>query len=675
MKSILVLIAAALAAQAAVVPFDIAASGSGAITVSSTSDSALVNWKDKAGRPWSAQFSLDPAKPLITSIAVNGKVVISRAQPVYRASTGKRRGGFDQFFDFPPSHPEGTRSFLGDFKMTAAHAKFEGERLDISFDGLAMGIFHGDIHYIFFPGSTLIQQRAIVSTNEPDTAFYYDAGIRMTVDEDRRTGGTMETNVNYYDTAGKLETVRSPHASEWNPVAVRYRAISAATGAGSVAVFPPPHRYFMARDYTSNMGYLWHSSWRGNVLLGIRQLPDDNSPYYPWMNAPPGTQQELDLFLLVDDRPAIAVLDAVLPYTHRDRFIPVDGYKTFAPHWHYAYTVQAMEHGNDWTPPFKPVLKEMGVNMAMIMDFHGDGHPSDTGEVRLRELKAYFEACRAQSDADFLLIPSEEMSTYLGGHWGIVFPKPVYWFMKRSAGEPFRSTDPKYGTVYRVGGPEDSITLLRAENGYMYQTHPRTKGSSGFPDQIKDSEQLKSPFHLGAGWKAMNTDLSSPRLGDRAFKTVDDLNNWGLRKRLIGEVDVFQLDSTHELYGHMNVNYLRLPSVPAFDRWADALTALAKGDYFTTTGEVLLPRTSLVPNADQITAQVAAMWTFPLRMAEIVWGDGEETHRQMIPLTDTREFDQHEFTWQVSAPQWKWARLALWDVAGNGAFTTPIWKN
>ncbi len=118
-----------------------------------------------------------------------------------------------------------------------------------------------------------------MSTSEPDTAFFYDAGIRMTVDEDRRAGGTMETDVSYYDTAGRLETVRAPHASEWNQVAVRYRALSAATGAGSVAVFPPPHRYFMARDYTSNMGYLWYSSWRGNVSLGIRQLPDDDSPY------------------------------------------------------------------------------------------------------------------------------------------------------------------------------------------------------------------------------------------------------------------------------------------------------------------------------------------------------------------------------------------------------------
>ena len=91
--------------------------------------------------------------------------------------------------------------------------------------------------------------------------------------------------------------------------------------------------------------------------------------------------------------------------------------------------------------------------------------------------------------------------------------------------------------------------------------------------------------------------------------------------------------------------------MPSFDRWADALAAVAKGDYFTTTGEVLLPRTSLLPNADQITAKVSATWTFPLRMAEIVWGDGRETHRQTIPLADTREFDQHEFTWQVKAPR------------------------
>ncbi len=388
-RFVLALIAGALFG-APRVPFDVAGSGSGAITVEKTDDAAIIHWKDADGRAWTARFSLDPAKPLITGIEVNGKTVIDRAQPVYRASTGKRRGGFDQFFDFPPSHPQGTRSFLGEFHLSSAHAKFDVDRLDIAFDGLRLGIFKGSVHYIFFPGSKLIQQRAIVSTDEPDTAYFYDAGIKMTVDEDRRAGGRMEARVSYFDTEGKLQTALSPHASEWNPVAVRYRTLATHAGAGSVAVFPPPHRYFMARDYTSNMGYLWHSAWRGNVSLGIRQLPDDNSPYYPWMNAPPGTQQELDLFLLLDERPAPALLESVLRYTHRDQYPPLPGYKTFAPHWHFAYTVQAMENGNDWTPPFKPVLKQMGVNMAMLMDFHGDGHQSDVTETRLKELKAVF---------------------------------------------------------------------------------------------------------------------------------------------------------------------------------------------------------------------------------------------------------------------------------------------
>jgi hypothetical protein len=41
-------------------------------------------------------------------------------------------------------------------------------------------------------------------------------------------------------------------------------------------------------------------------------------------------------------------------------------------------------------------------------------------------------------------------------------------------------------------------------------------------------------------WKTMPSDLSSPRLGERAFKTLDDLNNAGLHKYLLGEGDSFR---------------------------------------------------------------------------------------------------------------------------------------
>ncbi len=120
-------------------------------------------------------------------------------------------------------------------------------------------------------------------------------------------------------------------------------------------------------------------------------------------------------------------LKKVLAYTHNDRFVHLDGFVTFEPHWHLAYTVQAMEKGLNWEPPFKPVMEGIGLDSAMIMDFHGDGHADDLTDVRLNELDEYYKACRAQSDSHFLLIPSEEADVYLGGHWGLVFTHPVYW--------------------------------------------------------------------------------------------------------------------------------------------------------------------------------------------------------------------------------------------------------
>jgi hypothetical protein len=439
-------------------------------------------------------------------------------------------------------------------------------------------------------------------------------------------------------------------------------------------VFAAPHQYMFARDYTTNMGYVWYNAWRGNVSMGIRQWPDDDSPYYPWMNAPPGTEQQMRMFIVVNDAPARATLDGVLRYTHGDHFQKVLGYVTFAPHWHLAYTMQARDRGFDWEPPFKPAMKAAGIDAAMIMDFHGDGHPGDTGQVRLEELRDYFRATKAQSGKDFLLIPAEEANVILGGHWGLVFPKPVYWFMDRKPDQAFMSKDPKYGTVYRVSNPQEVWEMVRQEGGYVYQTHPRTKGSTGYPDAIRDTAYFHDPQYIGSGWKAMPSDLSSPRLGERAFKTVDDMNNLGLRKRMIGEVDVFQLDSTHELYGHLNINYVRLPSLPSYERYGELLDAVAKGDAFISTGEVLIPNVKLTGAGEMVTATGTVDYTFPLRMAEIVWGDGSAIHHNIIPLEETREFGHKTFQWRAEAKNWKWARLAVWDVAGDGAFTNPVWR-
>jgi hypothetical protein len=391
------------------------------------------------------------------------------------------------------------------------------------------------------------------------------------------------------------------------------------------------------------------------------------------MNAPPGTRQELSMFLLPGDGAPRQTLDSVLRYTHSDRFPAVPGYKTLASHWHFAYTVQAIAHGNNWVPPFRSVLKNLGIDIAMIDDFHGDGHPEASTPVRLEELDAYYRACKAQSGQDLLILPAEEANVHLGGHYVVAFPKAVYWYKNRANGVAFSEQDPKYGTVYHTANAHDLMEVVRREGGYVYQAHPRTKGSSGFPDQIRDTEQFLDPRYFGTGWKAMNTDLSLPHLSARGFKMLDDANNWGLKKFALGEVDVFQIDATHELYGHMNASYVQLDRLPEFDRYGEVLDAVANGRFWVSTGEVLLPDVEVsAASTDEIAVKARVEWTFPLRLAQIVWGDGRETHWETIPLQTTREFGRAAFDWKTPARSWKWARVAVWDIAGNGAFTQPV---
>jgi len=656
------------------VPVDLSEYRAGDVAVEQNGETLVVDWRDEADIPWRAEFSLDPEKPLIASIAVGGKVVIASGRPFYQAETGKREKGWNAFFDDPATNPAGTHHAHGELTLRSATVRTTGDRVELYFDGLEMGSFSGGVAYTIFPGSRMLLQEAVMRTYVANTAYYYDAGLEFASPGDLRPGKNMQTTSAWYDQAGEYRThEENGFQPERTPVKVRHRTLAIETEHGGVAAFPSPHQYFFPRDFTSNLGHLWHRAWRGRVGLGIRQIRTTGWRFYPWMNAPPGTEQRMALFLMLSDGGPRAALDDVIALTNGDRFRPLDGYKTVSSHWHLAYTVQAMEHGLDWTPPFKPVLKEMGVDASIIMDFHGDGHPRDLTELRLEELDAYFEALRAQSEQDFLLIPSEEANVHYEGHWALVFPKPVYWFMGRPEGGTFEMDHPKYGKVYSVANEEELLKLIRKEGGWAYQTHARTKGSTGYPDKTRDKEYFQDPSYFGAGWKSMPVDPSSPRLGDRVLNLLDDLHQWGMDKKVLGEVDVFQLDSTHELYAHMNVNYVQADRLPDFDHYDEILEPITDGRFFVTTGEVLLPRVELLTaDAGKIQIEADVAWTFPLERAEIVWGDGENTFTETVWLTETRAHGEQSFTWTVPAKGWKWARVAVWDVATNGAFVNPV---
>ncbi len=646
----------------------------GPIAVVTSGTALTVSWEDGDAQHWQAVFSLDSAKPLITAITADGKLIVDRANPVFRLSAGKRKGGWDAFFDIPPADPAGTRRFTQQFHPVAVHARTVGNRVEIDFDGMTLGQFTGILRYSFYPGTSLLQQSAVLSTSEADTAYIYDEGFQMAAPEDLRPGGVMASTISFFDPLGASQTITPPYGSERHTVMVRYRALATAAGSGSVAVFPSPHRYLFARDYTTNLGFNWYSAWRGQLALGIQLPPDDNTLIYPWINAPPGTAQEMGMFILLGANPAAQTLASALHLTHADHFPHLPGFVTFAPHWHFAFTDQVPTHAAGWVPPFKPTLQAIGVDAIMPMDFHGDGHPYDLTSLRLRELSAYHAASRALSDSRFLVIPAEEGNTILGGHWGIAFPHDVLFFFDRKPGELLKSQDPTFGTVYHVHTPDDVLAMVKAEDGLLYTTHPRTKGSTGFPDRYFGTAFFRDPAFLGAGWKAMPSDLSSPRLGERAFKTLDDLNNLGFHKRTIGEVDVFQLSPDDELYSQVNVNYLPLERLPDYEHRGLVLKAISEGRGFISTGEVLLPHVKVAALPEGIDVDADVTSTFPLRLAEIVWGEGGSTHRKVVDLSSSPGFETRTFHWHAEAPGWRWMRVAVWDIAGDGAFTNPTWN-
>ena len=672
-RALLSLFALAVGTAAAAVPVDLEAYRDGQATVTTNDEEVRVRWRDEAELQWSLAFRRDPAKPLIASLDVGGEPVLRDGKPYYSVETGIRRKGWDAFFDYPPAHAQGTEAHMAAFELDGIRVESAGNRVRVHLGGFRAGPFQGSLVYTIFAGSRLVKQEAVVRTDEPHVAFFYDAGIEFAAPEQERVGRNMETPYAYYDTEGER---RSAVANGFQPERVqhrvRYRAMATAAGTGSVAAIPAPHQYFFPRDFTSNLSQNWHRSWRGKVSLGIRQVRDTNWQFYPWANAPPGTDQSLSVFLLASSGPPEDVLEDALRYTNRDRFAALDGFKTMASHFHLAYTVQALEHGMDWVPPFKPVLQEMGVNAAIIMDFHGDGHPRDLTELRLSELDSFFKACKKMSGKDFLLIPSEEANVHFGGHWGLIFPKPIYWWMNRPEGGEFVSKHKRYGTVYSTADAAELLELVRREGGWMYQTHARTKGSTGYPDAIRDTPHFRDPRYFGAGWKAMPSDLSSPRLGERGLTLLDDMQNWGLNKRLLGEVDVFQFDHTHELYAHMNVNYVKIGRLPSFDNYDRLLEPLLAGEFFVSTGEVLLPSWEIGGTDAEIAVKADVRGTFPLQFAEVVWGDGTGTQREIFDLSESGEFSSGSYSWKVRAPGWTWARLAIWDVAANGAFVNPV---
>ena len=473
-------------------------------------------WAGAPGQDVRARFAIDGGAPIVRELAVRAAggawIVLGRdLKPEFAAATGLRRIAETQvnrlkvlgmatpenierdkwnvFWDSPlvvpglpginpnlPRRKEEVRRASATFHSTGCKVKTDGASGGFSFDGLELGIFSGRLQFTAYKGTNLLRQEAIAKTEEQSVAYNYRAGLR---------GFRMDNapRVTWQDVARGWQKYEFGGTPNVDPVALRARnrLMIVESGGGSIAVFPPPHKFFWAREYELNLGYVWYRKDDAQTFsAGVRQA-DHEEGYRPYGNSdaevwpapcvliahdgdgkfcalatPPGTWQRMAVYYYLSPEGSAKTQQAALAFTHDDRYKPLSGFQVAACHFHTRFQEDELDAGTlDLQPPWIPTMRELGINIAMMSDFHGDGHGEDSGELRFRDQKTYFDASRRHSDRDFLIMPGEEPNAYLGGHYTMMLPKPVYWTRVRASGQPLTERSAEYGTVYHTGSAAD----------------------------------------------------------------------------------------------------------------------------------------------------------------------------------------------------------------------------
>ena len=705
------------------------------VKVAASGSSVELSWQGEKGQQLRARFTLRNGKPLIEELAVekNGGVWIVLGKdltPEFEVTTGRRRISsteqtilknlhldtpeneeeykWNVFWDAPlvvPGHshlagPARTSSEIERanviYNSDTCKVKSDGNRVSVVFNGLTLGIFAGDLQFTAYKGSNLLRQEALAKTDVPDVAYIYKAGLKgFSIKND--------TRVVWRDTSQVWQEYDFGGAANEQPVSLkaRNRLEILDVGAGSLAIFPPPHKFFFARENEVNLGYVYYRKDNDRSFsLGVMQ-PERGEGYAPWgvsdevwnhrvhtareqlenyalYNAPPGTVQRMAVYYYLSPSGDRATQQAVLAYTHDDVYKPVPGFKTVTGHFHLELNEMIRDRGtSDVIPTWVPVFRGLGINIVYLADFHDDSDFSDPGPKRFPEQKLYFEGARKLSDKDFLVIPAEEVNSYIAGHWYLMMPKPVYFShaQPRPAGQSFEENDPVYGPVYHLGSVDDVMKMVNREKSILWTAHPRTKSSAMYPNMYKDQDFFFSDRFIGESWESLPVDLSQKRLCEaRCFGLNDDMSNWAPKpKFMLAEGDTYMKVPGDETYPMLAINYLKLDKVPAYNEsWAPVVEGIRAGNFFGTTGEILFHKWGIEGSGAKSIYTASIEYTFPLEFAELVWSDGSKVDRQIISLTGSEAFGTRTFRIPFDATGKKWVRFDVWDSTGNGAWLQPV---
>ncbi len=179
-------------------------------------DAVSIVWRGESDQQLRAQFGIRAGQPIVKELAArkaSGEWVIlgTDLTPEFQVTTGKRRFGsiekmelaklnldtpefeeankWNVFWDAPLAIP-GTQRLVGPgrtadevhratstYKSDTCSVKTDGARISITFNGLALGVFSGDLQFTVYKGSNLLRQEAIAKTEASSVAYIYKAGL------------------------------------------------------------------------------------------------------------------------------------------------------------------------------------------------------------------------------------------------------------------------------------------------------------------------------------------------------------------------------------------------------------------------------------------------------------------------------------------------------------------
>ena len=188
------------------------------VSVTASSSDVTVVWQGERGQQNRVRFALRNGQPVVEELAAQKTggawiVLGTNLEPEFQVTTGRRRIStteldilkrlhndtpeaeeeykWNVFWDAPleiPGHdshlvgagrtPDEVKRATVSYNASACRVESDGDRVSVVFNGLALGIFSGDLEFTAYKGSNLLRQEAVAKTDAKDVAYIYKAGLK-----------------------------------------------------------------------------------------------------------------------------------------------------------------------------------------------------------------------------------------------------------------------------------------------------------------------------------------------------------------------------------------------------------------------------------------------------------------------------------------------------------------